>query len=130
MKNKFLTVTVLAVLISSCSKQVKNNKILDGDWIVKTYKDSYSQQTETLNYPVVYQFEKKSKLEGNLTITSTPNTTNTTTVSKWTYFMKKDGGDTIFILENSSYLGVINKLDKSELILEGNSGSTFTLSKQ
>ena len=128
---KLLSLLIAASLIfTSCSKERKLNKKLDGKWDgIMVSNGFYASKLSDLNISISFEFSKDKKNNGDVLITYTDDTG--TTLLQGTYKLSKDEKITITSNNGVNDFEVIDYSD-SEMTVKGNLNGiqgTLTLKK-
>jgi hypothetical protein len=130
---KVLSIVAIAMLLiaTSCSKEAKLNRKLDGEWnVVSLDGESMVASEGTLTF----KFEKDKKGNGIVTLTESDIYQGTTTSDTYsgTYTLTKDDIITMTLVEGTTsdvYSVIVSSYDKSNMtfILDGD---VFVLKKK
>jgi hypothetical protein len=124
----FFSISVITILLTSCSKETKLNRKIDGDWLLIEMNDQKVTDQEEL----IYSFEKDRKGKGNVQSKNT-NEDGIITTYNGTYTLIEDTKIIMTfnyngLLESQSYL--ILKATHSKLKLADSEGVVIELRKE
>lgn len=118
-KKLFILLAIIATVITSCSKDAKINRRIDGEWKVVTIAGASIPSDESYTW----KFSKDKKLTGDGTYTEVDPTGTYSTPFTYTVGSEK----ITLIIDGYSEIFSVNKYEKTKLELIDSSGDVWVL---